>query len=193
MLSKYYALLCLLSPAAIRAQEQSILGPAFEKPTRIADETAFATIAESINRMLQDMFLQGRTPYGNLRGNDTALSVNMVSLDCAAPLFDYHFTPSTLNISAGSTSTVTADSMYRIGSISKLFTIYTLLVNGGRKIWDAPVTELLPELKQSDHKHASAIDRVQWNTVTVGGIASQLGGIGRDSKSISTRRDEKTY
>lgn len=187
MLSKYYALLCVLSPTVISAEEQSILGPAFEKPTRIANETAFATIAESTNRILQDMFLTGKTPYGNLQGNDTALSVNMVSLDCSAPLFDYHFTPSTLNISAGSTSSVTADSIYRIGSISKLFTVYTLLVNGGRKIWDTPVTEFLSELKRFDHQNASAIDRVRWDTVTVGGIASQLGGIGRDSKSISTR------
>ena len=37
--------------------------------------------------------------------------------------------------------------MYRIASISKLLTVYTLLLEIGDKYWDRAITDFIPELR----------------------------------------------
>lgn len=167
----------VLVPLAL-CTEPDVLGPAFEPPTNLATEKTILSTAANVTQLLQGMFLTGKTPYGNMVSNDTALSVQVVSLDSDRPLIDFHHTPGNLNVSAGSTAKVDADSVYRIASISKLFTVYTLLVNKGRQYWDTPVADLIHELK-AQHG-GSVIEQSQWNEVTVGALASQMGGVSAD-------------
>lgn len=168
-----------LTPLALAA-EPDLLGPAFEPPTKLIAEKAIISTVANVTQLLQSMFLTGKTPYGNMVGNDTALSVQVASLDGAAPLVDFHYTPASLNVSAGSTAKVDADSVYRIGSLSKLYTVYTLLANNGRQYWDTPVAELIPELKAQ--RNGSVIEQSQWSEITVGALASQMGGVSSDCK-----------
>ncbi|EEU33368.1 uncharacterized protein NECHADRAFT_74388 [Fusarium vanettenii 77-13-4] len=73
-----------------------------------------------------------------------------------------------------------ADSVYRIGSISKLFTAYMLLVNYGWEYWDKLVIDFIPELRGHSKSMNDVIDSVDWDEVTIGSLASYLSGIGRD-------------
>ncbi|OKP12042.1 Beta-lactamase-like protein [Penicillium subrubescens] len=71
--------------------------------------------------------------------------------------------------------------MYRIGSISKIFTVYTLLVNYGWEHWNDCIMEYLPELQDAaDLNHDPSVAHVDWSKITIGDLASQLSGIGRD-------------
>lgn len=76
---------------------------------------------------------------------------------------------------------MTNTSLYRIGSISKLFTVYTLLVNYGWEHWDDNITKYLPELQGAANlDDDTSVAHADWSKITVGGLASQLSGIGRD-------------
>ena len=49
-------------------------------------------------------------------------------------IFDFDFTGPSLNASAGGTARVSVESVFRIGSISKLFTMYAFILHKGLKL-----------------------------------------------------------
>ncbi|KAK5120560.1 hypothetical protein LTR85_006216 [Meristemomyces frigidus] len=78
---------------------------------------------------------------------------------------------------------VTENSVYRIGSGSKLITIYLILIEVGWKYWDHPITDFVPQLGAAARKCSAgtdAVDCIDWNGVTLGALASHMAGIPRD-------------
>ena len=161
------ALVASLQPALAT---QVILGPVYDKPTGLPSNPLIKNATASIVQTLQDAFTSGKTAFGASVDNGTALSVTVASAQ--GTLLDFHHTPAEFNKSAGSVTKIDSDTSFRIGSISKLFTVYAFLLVGGRKHWDTPVGHFVPELNGSD-----------WKDITLGALASQLGGIGKDCKS----------
>ncbi|KAM3496898.1 hypothetical protein MY10362_009731 [Beauveria mimosiformis] len=160
---------------ASAAPAAGLLGPAFAAPTRLAAEPSMRAAAANVTALLGELFRTGTSPWGSLHANDTALSVQVLSVD-GAQIVDYHYTPGNLNVSAGSAARVGADTVYRVGSISKLFTAYALLVNQGRRWWDKPVSEILSELEGQWEEPGDGA-QTRWGEVTVGALASQMGGV----------------
>ncbi|KAK3985433.1 beta-lactamase/transpeptidase-like protein [Cladorrhinum sp. PSN332] len=91
-------------------------------------------------------------------------------------MFDIHFTPNVRNEIG--TDEVTANTVYRVGSISKIFTVLSVLQESSISFED-PVTKYLPSLNDNQ-PNGSSIEAVQWDQVTVGSLASHISGIGRD-------------
>lgn len=58
-----------------------------------------------------------------------------------------------------------------------MFTVWSLLLGDGGLILDEPVTEYLPELNRAA---GDDIERVAWDEVTVGQLASHMSGLARD-------------
>ena len=75
---------------------------------------------------------------------------------------------------------VDENSIYRIGSISKMFTVYTFLLELGDGYWNQPVTKYVPELAAAAKD--DVITQVQWEDVTLGDLAGQMAGIDRECK-----------
>ncbi|TQV93766.1 Beta-lactamase/transpeptidase-like protein [Cordyceps javanica] len=177
--------LCLAQKAL--AAQQFLLGNAFEQPNTLLREPSIQSAVHDITSVLNAVLADSSTQFNQSIGNETAVSVRIVSVHDEKPLLDFHHTPTALNLSAGSVAKIDADSMYRIGSISKLFTVYSLLVNHGSDILDKPVTDFVPELEAAAAAaadDASAVDAVRWREVTVGALASQLAGLARDFSRI---------
>jgi CubicO group peptidase (beta-lactamase class C family) len=79
---------------------------------------------------------------------------------------------------------VDKNTVYRLGSLTKIFTIYTWLVQDGDLKWNTPITEYVPELQAvADRSSQDAVANVDWGDVTIGALASQMAGIVRDCKS----------
>lgn len=108
--------------------------------------------------------------------NASAVSIGVQSIHEDRPIFDIHYTPPNKNETG--TKEVTADTVYRAGSITKLFTVLSVLQQSTISLED-PVTKYLPELNQNQ-RNGSAIEAVDWDQVTVGALASHVSGIGRD-------------
>lgn len=172
--------------AATADFDQKLLGSTYPIPINVGTADAIKSAAISVSNELQNALNTGLSKFGNISAKANSLSATVVSAQDQAPLLDFHYTAANLNVSGGSTKRVTGDSVFRIGSISKLFTVYTLLLNGGEKIWDRPVTDYLPELRKALLQPGanSTLDYVQWDQVTIGALASQLAGIGRDGRSF---------
>ncbi|KAI1861944.1 uncharacterized protein JN550_010575 [Neoarthrinium moseri] len=121
---------------------------------------------------------------GTLDGNTTSLSIDVYSLHDESPLYTFHYTPELL-ISQRTVGVEKIDSntVYRIGSVSKLWTAYLYLITAGDRSWNYPITDFIPELaalakerKASDN----AIDNVAWEDITVGSLASHMAGLSRE-------------
>ncbi|KAK4068095.1 hypothetical protein Trihar35433_6655 [Trichoderma harzianum] len=185
-LQSFLVAIATLAFCSLAQTDQTLLGPSFEPPTHLSTQALIQEAALNIKKSLNRAIRTGESQYGNFNSSTTSFSLTAVSQQESAPIIDFHHTSGFLNVSAGSTSKVTADTVYRIGSVSKLFTVYSLLLNNGISYWNRPVTDFIPELRQAVqhplHK-ASVIDSVQWDQVTVGALASQLSGMGRDYNS----------
>jgi CubicO group peptidase (beta-lactamase class C family) len=117
--------------------------------------------------------------YGAITPNTTSFSVVLFSgaksNATVDPIFyQYHYTAP----AAGAKTKVTLDSVFALGSLTQLFTVYAWLAEMGVETWTDPITKYLPQLKT-----ASCGEKflVEWDTVTIEALAGQMAGISRDS------------
>lgn len=76
----------------------------------------------------------------------------------------------------------TDDTVYRVGSISKLLFLYTFLVEVGHDYWHRSITDFVPELVEAARSCSAESDPLtcpDWDDITLGALASHLAGIGR--------------
>jgi CubicO group peptidase (beta-lactamase class C family) len=170
--------------ASVVPPPETLLMPAFPPPVDLNANSNFQSTASRLSSALQEALNEGLTAFGNFTPNATSVSVVLRSTAQESPLFDFQFTGANLNTSAGSTSRISGDSVFRIGSVSKLLTVYALLLHGGLDHWEQPVTKYIPELKSyADHfGNGSEINYVKWEEVTIGALSSQMSGIGTNCK-----------
>lgn len=154
----------------------SFLGPAFPPPQNVT--SALATTVKDLASNLTKALNAGSTIYGNFTPQSQAVSVLAQSIYEDKPFFSYNYNSSLIP----SNVSLTDRSIYRIGSISKLFTVYTLLVQSGFQHFDDLVVDHVPELKQWANKSSTDPATVKWEEVTIGSLAGQLAGIPRDCK-----------
>ncbi|GFF55231.1 hypothetical protein IFM46972_10215 [Aspergillus udagawae] len=160
-----------------------LLGPIFQPPSGLLSSPNVRAVTANLSTSLIEATYQGHSSYGDFTANSSSISITALSTqdDQNSPFFDFHFSSPFVNQSAGSTENVTSTSLYRIGSISKLFTVYTLLVNYGWEHWDDSITKYLPELQGAANlDDDTSVAHIDWSKITIGDLASQLSGIGRD-------------
>ncbi|KAK8099583.1 uncharacterized protein PG998_012824 [Apiospora kogelbergensis] len=111
--------------------------------------------------------------------NMSAVSVSVKSIHETQPMFDFHHTPPKL--SPNGTQKVDATTVYRVGSISKVFTVLGVLLLEGVQ-FDDPVTKYLPELRglRPEGEEVNAITTPDWDSITIGSLASHMSGIAAD-------------
>lgn len=79
-------------------------------------------------------------------------------------------------------NTIKDDTVYRVGSISKLLFLYTFLVEAGHDYWHRPITDFVPELVEAADSCSAKADPLtcpDWDEITLGALASHLAGLGR--------------
>ncbi|KAI1772175.1 beta-lactamase/transpeptidase-like protein [Hypoxylon cercidicola] len=112
----------------------------------------------------------------------TGTSVAVKSIHEAAPLLELH-TPAQLNTNGSTTidSQTTYLGIYRLGIISKIFAVLSLLQQKQVR-WDDPIIDYVPELLQLKREtdEISDIATVRWSDVTLGSLASHMSSIGTD-------------
>ena len=80
---------------------------------------------------------------------------------------------------------VDGNSVYRLGSVTKIFTILTFLIEAGDIYWNTPVTQWVPELELLAGKaQYDPIMNVDWDSITLQDLASHMAGIVRDCEYI---------
>jgi len=158
-------------------QDCPLLGLAFPSPTKFGAgviQNAASNLNDAINNAIST---------GDINGATASFSIEVFSTNSASSFFTYHYSAPNLNASLG-VSTVDSGSIYRIGSISKLFTVLTLLVSDGDVHFKDPVTRYVPELAKAAKGYSKdeSLSAVDWEAVTIGDLASQISGIARECR-----------
>ncbi|KAI0465882.1 beta-lactamase/transpeptidase-like protein [Xylaria cf. heliscus] len=110
----------------------------------------------------------------------TGVSVAVKSIYETSPILELHYTPPVHDNT--STTEVGSETIYRVGSISKIFAVLSVLTQGNMKL-DDPITKYVPELLQLKSEAvpvANNITAVNWDQVTISSLASHMSGIGAD-------------
>lgn len=171
-------------------QNCPILGPAYPA---VIDPVSSTVLQQA--KSASDEALKLALSNGALKANATSFSIRVFSSYVDGPIYEYHHTADTPNNGSGlpSTRQVGPETLYRIGSIAKLVSVYAILSSKlSDRYWDEPVTKYVEELATAPSGNQNdAVDKVQWSEVTLGGLASQMSGIGRDCKCFLARFGKK--
>lgn len=174
------SLLLIESTLAREYRPCSLLGPDVPIPKKVSGTFAFKDAVVSIQKAIADAVSSGQTSYGTLNASATSFSLDIFSLHEEDGLFTYHYDAPGLANSTDGVKKIDSNSIYRLGSISKLLTAYTFLASVGDLSFNEPITKYIPELAAYAAQHApsdDAIDFMDWDSITIGALASHLGGI----------------
>lgn len=155
-----YTLLLLLTCAF--AKKCPFLGPTFPAPKSLSDSVSFQSALTDLQVNIETALSTGNSSHGPVNPNDT-YSIQIFSTSSAKPLLDYH----RRGLDVVGNRTLDGDSIYRIASTTKLFTVYLLLLQAGDGIFNDPVPKYLPELAGKQN----------WDEITVGTLAGYVSGI----------------
>lgn len=149
--------------------------PEFPLPILSADSPQLSKVLNSIDRSLHNLVSKNAADY-----NATSFSVEITSSQSS--LWSYHHTASVRNSSRPGAPKIDDDSVYRIASISKVFTTLGVLYQekAGNLSLDAPVKTYIAEL--ADPQNGT----LPWHDITLRSLASQLSGIPRECESWSS-------
>lgn len=168
------ALILPLLSIILRSSTQSlptddcpILGPSFPSNFDLSSSTTIRELGSRFPEQIKSLFSSGAVNRTHL-----SFSINVFSTVTNSSIYSYHHAAPGLNGSL--TAGVLNDgTIYRIGSVSKLYTVYAILAYAGMEVFDHPVTRYLPELVANSR--GDPLERINWEDVTVGALASQLG------------------
>ena len=148
------------------AQDCPLLGPAYPAPTDIVSSALTAAKVKFEEALRSDP---------RIDRNQISFAVQVYSSSSKTPIHSHYSTAPHLN-----SSTVGPETLFRIHSISKVLTVYTIISKLGHMYWHEPVTKYVPELAVS--RQGDDIRSTDWSEVTLGDLASQMSGISRDCK-----------
>ena len=173
------SVLAALSPLAFPTRAFCPLyGAAFPPPMNIAASDPLQNALADLRSLYDAGFATVNSSYGPVNP-DAAYAVQFFSLDSDEPLLEYYHTGTALSNSSG-VKEVDGDSVFRVGSISKLITVYMLLAEIGDGYWDVRVTDVIPELQNRTRWEEDEIEYVEWRDITLSALAGQVAGITRD-------------
>ncbi|KKZ64183.1 hypothetical protein EMCG_01531 [[Emmonsia] crescens] len=169
-----------LSLAAARGllptEECPLLGPTFSSDFDLSKTDAFTKAKDSFPGIIEDLFKSGV-----IDSSVSSFTIDVYSTVTNKSVYSYFHqaTAPALNetFPAGG---IDDGTVIRVGSVSKLFTVYAILTHaGGMEVLNHPVTRYLPELANESLKDEDGpLERIAWEDITVGALASHMGGTG---------------
>ncbi|KAK4446286.1 beta-lactamase/transpeptidase-like protein [Podospora aff. communis PSN243] len=176
----------LLLAGPISGAVADFSGPSFPPPTDLSSDLSLVRTAwESLTDLLKASGLRN----GNNNVNNGTLlpdsaknitfSIGMFSLhDPNATSLQFHHTSPYVAASPNGTNKVDSNSIYRVASVTKVFTVLAGLLTLTDADWERPLSQILPPLSNT-----SAQDNVlstPWDNITPRALAAQIAGVPRD-------------
>ncbi|KAL2692307.1 hypothetical protein Neosp_002713 [[Neocosmospora] mangrovei] len=120
---------------------------------------------------------------------NTTFSVGLFSTrdDGAASKFQFHHNSPVTKGAKYGTKEVDGDTIYGIASITKLFTVYSALMNLDPTDWERPLTYFFPQLADTAKEaRNNPAEHIQWDKITPLALANQISGVPRDGWPLFT-------
>ncbi|KAJ4293524.1 hypothetical protein N0V90_008807 [Kalmusia sp. IMI 367209] len=157
-----------------------LIGPEFPAPYNLESHPIWKAAIQNITNVFQ--FIDDT----NITGVDLfSYSVQIFSTNPGSPiLWERHRTAKDLPSNTTGVRKVDGDTVYRLGSVTKVFTVLTFLAEAGDVHWNTPITKFIPELAKfvgrSTQPGFDPVRETDWDDITIGALASQVSGLGRD-------------
>lgn len=150
--------------------DMPLIGPSFSANFDPSNSKAIRSAKAEFPGLMEGLF-----SAGTLNRTDLVFAVDVFSAATNKSLFNYY------HVGEGQNVTLTCGDLNdktigRLGSVSKIFTVYAILAAAGMEVFSHPVTRYLPEL--AGNPSNDSLDRIIWEDVTVGALASQQAGSG---------------
>ncbi|KAJ5698490.1 hypothetical protein N7462_000495 [Penicillium macrosclerotiorum] len=160
---------------AANANYCPLLGPAFPAPTEIGTDPTFLAATENLTAT----FTEG-IHSGEYSGDSIAIQI--FSGNDAYSAYTLSHTDSSIRNGSIGVQEVDEDTVFRIGSISKLWTMLLYMTFNGTRYFEEPISKYVPELRSrlNQTQRNIQINKVNWDEVTIGELASHQAGIPRD-------------
>lgn len=161
-----------------------LLGPAYPKPSGLSSNTKFQAATADFDASLTAVLETGMSVNGPGRFNATTISIGMFSTLEDGLLYQRHYTDPVVASGDVGTQKVDADSVYRLGSIGKVMTVYMFLIREGDQRFNDPITKYIPQLAVAVASNGSSSNAgtPNWNEITIGQLASHISGLGQNCK-----------
>ncbi|KAI5455602.1 beta-lactamase/transpeptidase-like protein [Mariannaea sp. PMI_226] len=159
-----------MSSSAAPTADCPLFGPSFPSGVDVRYSDAFQKAISAFPKALAEEF-----SVGSLNKSTSIFAIDVFSTVSNSSVFQHYYVGND-----GKDSVIGGKlgdkTISRIGSVSKVWTVYAILATAGMKVFNDPVTKYLPEL--AGNASTNPIERVNWTDVTVGALASQQGGSG---------------
>lgn len=158
-----------------------LYGPLLPRPTQLLDDPVIQASA----RALDGVFLKYIDNDNSTGSNRFSYSVEVFVGSEDKPLWSHYWTaPNLKDLNSTGVTNVDTNTVYRIGSVTKIFTVLTFLATVGDGIWNDPITKHLPEIEEiAAQASRGPIFSPDWESITIGSLASQTSGLIRDCMS----------
>ena len=169
----------------------ALLGPGYAPPADLTSNGSLVSAAWSNFSATVNTYIKRNQTLEGLVHNlgSHTFSVGAFSMfdNQAAKKLQYHHTGTDVETSNTGVTSVDGDSIYRVASVTKAFTVYLTLIEVGSRYWDSPITDFIPELaKYSNDTAPDPLNVVDWKSVTLGALAGQIAGIPRDTALLDS-------
>lgn len=146
----------------------------YPKPTGIANASIIQAAIKNTTSVVEQALSAGL-----IDNEETAFSLLAFSTSDpdSTPFYTYHRTPPILANTTVGVKEVNSNTVYRLGSISKIITVYTLLVADGFKNFQSTINQFVPRLSGHGTEEITSTD---WDDITLQALASHMGGIGTE-------------
>jgi hypothetical protein len=147
-----------------------ILGPVFPSGFDLADTNTFSKATKSFPQIIEELF-ESRA----VNKTETSFVIDVFSSVTNSSIYHYYHSPP-LNDEFLTAGELNDDTIVRVGSVSKLFTVYGILAQAGLDVFRDPVTKYLPEL--AGNSRDTPLKKIIWDDITVGALAAHQAGTG---------------
>ncbi|KAI1274718.1 beta-lactamase/transpeptidase-like protein [Xylaria sp. FL0933] len=161
-------------------QNCPLYGLGYPKPTNLLNSPGIKNAGSA----LDSVFAQYIDNANNTGSDRFSYSVQVFAAGEDAPLWTHYWTAKNLaTMNTTGVKSIDGDTVYRIGSLSKIFTMLTFLAEVGDASWNEPIGSFVPEIAAMavpgrDTSHS--LTSPDWNSITIGSLASQISGLMRD-------------
>jgi hypothetical protein len=171
--------------ASVHAQRElfqpcPLLGSFVPAPVIDSSSASIKAATKSVNKLLDEYIVEADGRFGPISPNTTSFSIALFAGSNYIPgsddlpfFYEYHHTALGLTGEG-----LDKNSVFALGGLTQLFTVYTQLAELGDEVWSRSIVEFLPELRNIST--TNAIHAVQWEDVTLGSLAGHMAGIARD-------------
>lgn len=163
------------------------LGPTFPPPRDLnSDKSLVSASWANLTSTFDAALKKNNTSFFGVAKVTFSAGLFSIHDPAAAAKLQYHYTSPEIAHGTHGTNSVDGDSIYRMASVTKLFTVFAAMREFTDQDWDRPLTHVVPGLADlgGETNDDDPVYRIEWDKITPRALAAQIGGVPRDGLPV---------